>query len=732
MNNIYLKIEYDKSTTPSISSLSADKNTNNVSSPLTVITTKNNGANGKSFALGYLSLDSGCVGGTDSVFLSETNKYNGYMFGATSDSGTYVITLTIVGSKAFDEVIITFDKAAQQYATLMSLDYDTENKTVENSSYEASLKFSNSATTHTITFYQWNRANYNACITSISIKSSELVVSRNSLEQLNTQSQYMVDNSTLDYGVVANSGTITIYDTNNFLKNKIEDGTLPVSNAPAIIELNGKQLQSHIISDSDYNTSEQILTLTLNNPLSEYENISFEGIEYRGKPDTLYNTVNSLLDKYNISIDNTVKSFMESLTIEYPYMESSDLRTALEKICRVCRCGIAVKDDGTTYMFNARPKLTAFDNVYNIPKSYMISNLNSNIIKKNKYYPVINYKKPLIKAETGANIYTDSFVPTGYEDNSNNQEDYKKKLDITQGADIYAYVKSYYAYINFQIPKKSKYGLKKVTKVYGSVDGEDKNTNINYSVTYTLKSGVATPKDTNFNLNEFTFSNPTSEIEETGTIVDYKAEIKYSYHISLSTNIVTAFAGQNKTSIVVIEYDDYYKVSTTMLVGLKIIGAFSKAYTSGGETTYIGGGEYKEYVPKTVNFTIYGDTYEIDFENLYTTAPNNTSDKKSITLDGSELVQSTATINNQDLPTYLQTSIAEDYSNGISTANVDIFTGDYGGKVWESGDVAQIGEVVYFDDDTKIDGSQRYWKITGRNYKQDGSPSITLELQEIK
>ena len=129
--------------------------------------------------------------------------------------------------------------------------------------------------------------------------------------------------------------------------------------------------------------------------------------------------------------------------------------------------------------------------------------------------------------------------------------------------------------------------------------------------TYTLKSGVATPKDTNFNLDEFTFSNPTSEIEETGTIVDYKAEIKYSYNIRLSTNIVTAFAGQNKTSIVVIEYDDYYKVSTTMLVGLKTIGAYSRGYISNGATVYIGSGEYTEYVPKTVNFTIYGDTYEL-------------------------------------------------------------------------------------------------------------------------
>lgn len=702
MNNIYLKIEYDKSTTPSISSLSADQNINNVSSPLTVITTKNNGANGKSFALGYLSLDSGYVGGKDSVFLSETSKYNGYMFGATRNIGTF--KLTIVGSKAFDEVIITFDKAAGQYATLMSLDYDTENKTVENSSYEASLKFSNSATTHTITFYQWSRANYNACITSISIKSSELVVSRNSLEQLNTQSQYMVDNSTLDYGVVANSGTITIYDTNYFLKNKIEDGTLPVSNAPAIIELNGKQLQSHIISDSDYNTSEQILTLTLNNQLSEYENISFEGIEYRGKPDTLYNTVNSLLDKYNISIDNTVKSFMESLTIQYPYMESSDLRTALEKICRVCRCGIAVKDDGTVYMFNARPKLTAFDNVYNIPKSYMISNLNSNIIKKNKYYPVINYKKPLIKAETGANIYTDSIVPTGYEDN---------KIEATGNyGNNNAHIEAWFANVPFYIPIKYNYNLKKTIKIYQNFEGDN---SINYSITYTHKKGKFTNKG---------YSDPTSTEEETSTIIEYGKEITYSYG-----NIFPATASTNVKNIPTLSidpYNEYYlKANLYLLVKMKTTGFYM-------DNGVISNGEYDEYVPKTVNVTIYGDTYGIDFENLYTTESNNTSDKKSITLDGSELVQSTATINNQDLPTYLQTSIEEDYSNGISTANVDIFTGDYGGKVWENGDVAQIGEVVYFDDDTKIDGSQRYWKITGRNYKQDGSPSITLELQEIK
>ena len=725
MNNIFLKIEYNKDTDSTISSLSADKNINNVSSPLSILTKDNNGSYGKSFVLGYLPLTNGYVGDTNSVFLSEKSKYNGYMFDNS------IVTMSITGTKAFDTVIINFDRTASQYATVITLDIGTENsKTIDNTNYKSTLKFNTSSTEHTVSFLSWARNDYNGCITSIHIKSNELIINRNNIQQLSTQSQYMVDNSTLDYGMVTNSATITIYDTNHFLKDKIDDGTLPVSSAPAIIELNGRQLQSHIITDSDYNSEEQILNLTLSDRLSYLEKINFSGIEYGGKPRTLYDMINDkLISYYNIDMDDSVKSFMKNLIIPYPYMEASNLRTALEKICRVCRCGISLKDNGTIYMFDARPRYSA-GSLVALSQSYMISNVNRNIIKKNKYKTaIINYKKPLIKTETGANIYTDSIVPTGYEDNVNNQEEYRSALDTLNKVDIYAYIKSYYAYINFQIPKKSKYGLETITKAYGSVDGEDKNTNINYSVTYTLKSGVATPKDTNFNLDEFTFSKPTSESEETGTIVDYKADVKYSYNISMSANIVTANAGKNNTRIVLISYDDYYKVSATILVGLKTIGAYSRAYIVDGEIVYIGGGEYQEYVPKTVNFQIYGDTYEISFDDLYT---SESEDENSITLDGSELVQYGSKINGKELCSYLKDGIEEDYKDGVSTANVEVFTGNYGGLEWEKGEILELGDIVGFPNDKYPDGSQIFWKITGRTYKQDGSPSISLELQEAK
>lgn len=697
MNNIFLKIEYNKDTDSTISSLSADKNINNVSSPLSILTKDNNGSYGKSFVLGYLPLIDGYVGDTNSVFLSEKSKYNGYMFDNS------IVTMSITGTKAFDTVIINFDRTASQYATVITLDIGTENsKTIDNTNYKSTLKFNTSSTEHTVSFLSWARNDYNGCITSIHIKSNELIINRNNIQQLSTQSQYMVDNSTLDYGMVANSATITIYDTNHFLKDKIDDGTLPVSSAPAIIELNGRQLQSHIITDSDYNSEEQILNLTLSDRLSYLEKIDFSGIEYGGKPRTLYDMINDkLISYYNIDMDDSVKSFMKNLIIPYPYMEASNLRTALEKICRVCRCGISLKDNGTIYMFDARPRYSA-GSLVALSQSYMISNVNRNIIKKNKYKTaIINYKKPLIKTETGANIYTDSIVPTGYEDNkifaSGNYENNN------------AVIEAWFANVSFYIPLQYNYNLKKVMKIYQNFEGDN---SINYSITYIHNKGE---------FSDSGYSRPTSTEEETGTIIEYGNEIKYSYGIITPATAHTNV--KNIPSLSINPYNEYYvKADLYLLVKMETTGF----YMNNG---VISNGEYDEYIPKTVNISIYGDTYEISFDDLYTSEKK---DENSITLDGSELVQYGSKINDIELCSYLKDGIEEDYKDGVSTANVEVFTGNYGGLEWEKGEILELGDIVGFPNDKYPDGSQIFWKITGRTYKQDGSPSISLELQEAK
>jgi hypothetical protein len=101
MADIVVKIKtndgYDK-----IETFSADKPVNNVSTPTNEETTPNDGVNGKSMALGYVTLLDGYIGGQDTFLISEMNKYNGYMFGATDAEGNYDVGIEIFG--------VTFDK----------------------------------------------------------------------------------------------------------------------------------------------------------------------------------------------------------------------------------------------------------------------------------------------------------------------------------------------------------------------------------------------------------------------------------------------------------------------------------------------------------------------------------------------------------------------------------------------------------------------------------------------
>ena len=85
----------------------------------------------------------------------------------------------------------------------------------------------------------------------------------------------------------------------------------------------------------------------------------------------------------------------------------------------------------------------------------------------------------------------------------------------------------------------------------------------------------------------------------------------------------------------------------------------------------------------------------------------------------------------------IKKNVLSDYANGVSNATVDTFCGDFynanGDKIidWSKGEIVRPYDIVYFEGDTKADGSQRYWRVTGRHFKYSGSPTVSLELQEI-
>ena len=69
----------------------------------------------------------------------------------------------------------------------------------------------------------------------------------------------------------------------------------------------------------------------------------------------------------------------------------------------------------------------------------------------------------------------------------------------------------------------------------------------------------------------------------------------------------------------------------------------------------------------------------------------------------------------------IRDNILGDYNMGVPTASIDLFCGL---KDWAKGEVIKPNDVLQFADE---DG---YWRVTGRTFKYNGSPTLSLDLQK--
>ena len=107
-------------------------------------------------------------------------------------------------------------------------------------------------------------------------------------------------------------------------------------------------------------------------------------------------------------------------------------------------------------------------------------------------------------------------------------------------------------------------------------------------------------------------------------------------------------------------------------------------------------------------------------------------------LSKNNLIQTGTTYNGTKISTIISNNIIENYSNGLSNGSVDLFCTDiYNNngvliKNWDKGEIINVNDVIYFKGDLNKDNSQRYWRVTSRTFQDDGSPSVSLELMELK
>ena len=710
---------------------SADKIVNNVSSAIGTATTDNNGVNGKSFATGFLSLKDGFVGGQDSQLQSEVDKYNGFMFGATNSAGNYTVTLSLQGEN-LDKVVLVGDKAANQFPTTAILDEGTEHeKTVYSDDANWGIVFDSSSSSHTIKLIKWNRPNYNACFTTLKVMLEYLELDKGWIDYVESVSQSTSDPSSIQYGVLANSGSANIIDLNGELKESIQDGIINSSNVNIKLLVNGNQIQEHLTSNTDYIENDKKLSLSMNNSLQKLTNLTFSGrrlsdsvtayvlfVEILGENGLGYTSdeINQMLSTnlvYGLSNTyGTIQEYLKTIQIPYPYLKKSTYRETLDKLCEISQLSLYLENDGKLKFINARPVCSLSDKNLKINNYLQKTELKSSIIKNNKYkdvyIPIATYSgnnslfgetkylaleedsssfEKKVNSETSTVYYISKYNEI-YNSDKNPYNGNTEVVEITSyGSTQSSYLTSsfYKTNITFDLSANEDALLvKDFDALFLSINGLVKGSNV-----------TTTPNGATFNYLPYKTTNKTDEIKIENSTIGASTTIATN-NVIIKNNIIS--------------FDLYM---------------FKEVISQSG--IWIAPNPEHIYISATLQLK--GEVYSYDF--------SKNTDNLTPELNENELLQETALQGINKLSEVIKTNILSDYKNGISTATIDLFLGDLydsnGQKVkdWSKGEILNIGDVIYFEDVKYADGSQMYWRITGRKFTYDGEPLIHLELQEV-
>lgn len=652
-----------------------------------------------------------------------------FVWGVVPESGEYHVKLTFINAQNLKDIIVKGDDVVGQFPTQAIVDGQT---TIYSDDSNWAINLQTESTTHTIEFTHWNRTGYNACLTLIAVMLRYFEIDKyNGLKSVESLSQSTGQPKEIFYGVVPSSGSLEVIDVNGEIADMVNDGVMPNSNVNIDVFANGKQVSNHITTESEYKYNSKILTLQLSNILNNWNNINYQGYKLNGEI-SLYqilvdilsniytiNEIDSMLDSFIVGIDNievTVKSYLQSIIIKFPYLEASTINDAVEKVCILAQLNVVQEDNGNIKFVSSRPILTTDMQIIKVTKQNQLSSFDVDLMVNNKYQSVnVKYNKTTLE-----NLSLDSRTIKYYNYDTISQKlsDYQSVIynqDVNPGLTVmYSRLESitnpstldgrfdYYYIAKFNIGYETE-NLKVLRDFDITLDGESNNVIFpanNVTTAFGIASQTITPLD--YSVSDdyiiaewFTNDgkvNPVGFDVKIRKNLDGTLTIFYIYHF-LSTSRNISYAGVNEDIITAI-YNE-----------LKI----------------------ESFIPQI---------------NQYVITPSNTAD---VTIEANELLQDTTMLSDTNISTIIQNNILEDYKNGILTAEINVNCLDYYDinnnkiKDWSKGQILQVGDIVRVDNDNMGNSSIKYkngrdiyFKITGRRFIKTGVPSIDLELQEVR
>ena len=692
MADINVVIQLQDTVEDDIESLGSSSAVNNASIQATnntfnTLSTKSDGTNMKSWASGSLSLSDGYVGGANTKLI-EQYGYRGYVFGAVPESKQLTVTLEVRG-QYIDSIIIYGDKNANQFPTKAYRDGNVDDIIYSDDPVWA-IKFDNVASSHTITFLEWNRANYNACITYVAELKNKLYLDKSWIKSVESLSQSTGQPRDIFYGVVPNTGSVEILDVDEEIYDMINDGIIENSNLPIEILVNGNLCQSHISSDIQYG-NDKILFIQNTDILQAWDNFKIQPKVTSSKKGTLSSYFKEIMQEFGFNqgyISNmlgtlthlvirdgkTANEIMELIEIPYQYHKCNTLLEFINSICEICHFCVICDNYNYPIFVNGNPNFD-LGNIIKISSNMIFGTPKRDIIIKNK---VSNVK-----------YIENNFV--------------KNVKDVCN--------KTFYLRDN-----DGNIDLDNIESIFG----EAKIVN-NSVLGIFIECSDAT--------SEFIWN---TSLEEDGILHPYKEILEGQNY--LETGSITGFFSDLYSTK---EDYDFTAHGVSELVRYRTLNSkvFAVSIRLGENLSKLNSIDkisisiMQQCISKNSNEKL----LNISSDNIY-----EMKDSMFLSAQTKYNLEENIYIHNGN-------EILENYKNGVSVANITIACLDLydinGSKVkdFSKGEIIQVGDIVRVDKDNTAnslwsykDGSPIYWKVTGRNFRKTGVPMIDLELQEVR
>lgn len=652
-------------------------------------TSQSNGINGLSFAQDLVFDGEGFLDNEDlkgGVLESEQNPTE-FVWGVVPESKQYSVKLTFSNASNLKDIIVYGDQVANQFPTRAIIDGTTE---IFSDDYRWAINLQTESDTHTIEFTHWNRANYNATLTFISVMMKYFEIDkRNGLKSVESLSQSTGQPKEIFYGVVPSSGSLEVLDVNGEIEEMIRDGVIPNSNLKIEIFANNKQVQKQITTDSEFNIQNKYLDVHLSDEIEKWENIKI--FQKKNYSTYLYTILkqNLLLAGYSeLEIEEmcsnkilyyngkigTVKDYLSLIYVPNAYNDDTNLSKVIEDICVIAQLNVFQDSNGKIKFVNARPRLTGEESIISIPLKNQMSVLEIDFIVKNKY-DKIKYLKN-VNEETLEKVYNIN----------NNFKDEYGNLDLSAFGNYAKIIteedKQYLCFISEVSSSSNAFWFGNVYSKY----------NI-HPIQVSLSKYDNTPTSGSRTVG-FAYSDLTREEYNFENIE--KATILQQYSTLKSETIAFKIPFDAEDSRVNIEL-------------------YGRCFNTKSNEFVFGSGD-NEYKYNYSNTWLNTDTYYVDWDN-------------SINIDMYDIISQ---------------NIIDDNLKGIKTAKITVNCGDYydikGNKVkdWGSGDIIEIGDIVQINKDnfnnSAVITSDRdvvNFKVTGRTFRNQGVPLLDLELMEI-